>query len=67
MSEIYRYSLEEKGWAIPDKEGWLVDYDDHVAAVEDAFELKRREVIASVSQIIQDCLEDFLNEGENDE
>jgi len=40
--------------------GAWVKYDDHV----DAVELKRREVIASVSQIIQDCLEDFLNEGE---
>jgi len=40
--------------------GTWVKYTDHV----DAVELKRREVIASVSQIIQDCLEDFLNEGE---
>jgi len=60
MSEIPRYRMTNSFGYEENNNGAWVKYDDHV----DAVELKRREVIASVSQIIQDCLEDFLNEGE---
>ena len=59
MTEIPRYRMTNNLGESSGNGAW-VKYDDHV----DAVELKRREVIASVSQIIQDCLEDFLNEGE---
>ena len=60
MSEIPRYRMTNSFGYEENNNGMWVKYTDHV----DAVELKRREVIASVSQIIQDCLEDFLNEGE---
>ena len=60
MSGIPRYRMTNSFGYEENNNGAWVKYTDHV----DAVELKRREVIASVSQIIQDCLEDFLNEGE---
>ena len=60
MSGIPRYRMTNNFGYEENNNGTWVKYTDHV----DAVELKRREVIASVSQIIQDCLEDFLNEGE---
>jgi len=66
MSEMHRYGIEEEGRAVPDKNGWLVDYDDHVDyVVEVALAERQRAVNIIRDQVLElktfpgETLEDF--------
>jgi len=52
MSEMHRYGIEEEGRAVPDKNGWLVDYDDHVDYVVEVALAERERCAGIIKRLL---------------